>query len=284
MPRFSNSIFNDPHLHEELSTKGYAVRACLSRDQVEELSAGFDQILKALPEGLPNMFWPSGRSSDPAIRNRARNIIESIVPDALKPFFANNAAYFEGGTFLIKPCGEGTALSPHQDSSHVDEEESYSVYAWIPLTDTTVENGALHVLPGSHLFGNRHRSLNVPWAFKGLENELAQYMIPVEMRAGEVCFFEGATIHHSPTNRSPQTRVALNYFIRPSSQQFLHHFRDEKTPDGMVEVYGVSIDFFYNEDFESRPPQEYFLRYEPWSNLELNAETLEVLVNRYRPI
>lgn len=79
MPRFSNSIFNDPNLHGELSTNCYAVRTCLCRHQVEEISAGFDQILKVFPERLPNLFWPSGQSSDPTTRNKARDMIGSIL-------------------------------------------------------------------------------------------------------------------------------------------------------------------------------------------------------------
>jgi hypothetical protein len=69
-------------------------------------------------------------------------------------------------------------------------------------------------------------------------------------------------VHSSPPNLSAQTRVALNYFIKPASQQFLHHFVDGDTPEGKVEVYGVDIDFFYSEDFESRPSKSLFLRYE----------------------
>jgi len=42
----------------------------------------------------------------------------------------------------------------------------------------------------------------------------------------------------------------------------LRHFVDEQTPKGKVEVFGVDIDFFYSEDFESRPPKNLFLRVE----------------------
>jgi hypothetical protein len=161
----------------------------------------------------------------------------------------------------------------------VDESKFFSVYAWIPLSDTNLTNGALHVLPGSHLIGNRHRSLNVPWAFSGMENELSSHMMPVEMKVGQVCFFEGALIHSSPPNLSDEVRVAVNYVIRPSASTFLHHFVDEKTPEGMVEVYGVTIDFFYNEDFEARPPAHLFLRYEKLVNPEQCRQTLRELIS-----
>jgi hypothetical protein len=82
------------------------------------------------------------------------------------------------------------------------------------------------------------------------------------MKKGDVCFFEGALIHSSPPNQTTEVRVAVNYFVKPLDKPFLHYFIDADTPSGKSEVYAVDIDFFYSEDFESRPPQEFFLRYE----------------------
>jgi len=261
-PRFRKPLFKNAAIQEALATKGYVVCPCLSPDDVNLLMNSYEQLLSILPNGLPDTFCPSGRFEDPVLRNFARDSIDAVIPDRLSSFFIDNRASLMGGTFLIKPSGPNTALSAHQDSSHVDESNSFSVYAWIPLVDTTVENGAFHVLPESHLWDNKHRSLNVPWCFSGLEQELQMLSIPVTVKRGEVCFFEGALIHSSPPNKTDDTRVALNYFIKPKSQQFLHHYVDKETPEGMVEVYGVDIDFFYSEDFESRPSKSLFLRYE----------------------
>ncbi len=261
-PRFSEPIFNDSEIQKTLAVSGYVVCPCLSTNEVESLLKSYEELLAMLPNGLPQTFCPSGRFSDPKLRNFARNAIEEVVPERLRSFFIPDRASLMGGTFLMKPPGPATALSPHQDSSHVDESVSFSIYAWIPLVDTTIENGAFHVLPGSHLWGNKHRSLNVPWCFSGLEKNLSELSEPVLVKRGEVCFFEGALIHSSPPNQTTETRVALNYFIKPQTQQFLHHYVDDKTPQGKVEVFGVDIDFFYSKDFESRPDTELFLRYE----------------------
>jgi len=260
--RFNEALFKNAEIQQELALKGYSVQPFLNCTEVTTLLKSYTVLLSMLPDGLPDTFCPSGRFDDPILRNFARDSIDAVVPDRLRSFFIDDSASLLGGTFLIKPSGPNTALSPHQDSSHVDESCSFSVYAWIPLVDTTIENGAFHVLPESHLWGNKHRSLNVPWVFSGCEAELLKLSVPVTIRSGEVCFFEGALIHSSPPNNSNETRVALNYFIKPSNQQFLHHFVDDDTPEGKVEVFGVDIDFFYSEDFESRPNKALFLRYE----------------------
>ncbi|MCF8463391.1 MAG: phytanoyl-CoA dioxygenase family protein [Flavobacteriales bacterium] len=261
-PRFNEPLFKNAAIQEELALKGFSVQPFLHATEVATLLHSYEDLLSMLPDGLPDTFCPSGRFEDPVLRNFARNAIDAVVPSRLNDFFVDGRASLMGGTFLIKPVGANTALSPHQDSSHVDETCSFSVYAWIPLVDTTVENGAFHVIPQSHLWGNKHRSLNVPWCFAGKEDALLRLSEPVTVKCGDVCFFEGALIHSSPPNHSNDTRVALNYFIKPESQRFLHHFVDERTPKGKVEVYGVDIDFFYSEDFESRPNQNLFLRYE----------------------
>jgi hypothetical protein len=278
--RFADILFSNSGLQQEITQLGYAVRDCLTAHEVGKLLQGYGELVSELPSGLPDSFFPSGRIENPRLRNKAREVVDLHVPRAIDHFFADGAYTMDGGTILIKPVGHSTALSPHQDSSHVDESRHFSVYAWIPLTDTTDVNGALHVLPRSHLLGNRHRSLNVPWAFAGMEQMILPDMVSLPMRAGQVCFFEGALIHSSPPNLSDSVRVAVNYLIRPSDSTFLHHFVDGDTPEGMVEVYGVSLDFFYNEDFESRPPAHLLLGHEKAVNAPACRETLRSLIGR----
>ena len=220
--RYGINFFLDKDFQSELAKKGYAIGPLLTPEDVAQLKSDFEEFQKQVPGGIPVQFWPSGRAADPKIRNFARDAIERMVPKRLTQYFNPEVADFVGGTFLIKPPGPKTDLWPHQDSSHVDESQSFSVYAWIPLVDTEVHNGALHVLPGSHLFGNRHRSLNVPWEYEGLQNIMFKYLVPLPMKAGQVCFFDSATIHYSPDNLSDDFRVAVNYFVKPLAEPFLH--------------------------------------------------------------
>ena len=275
--RFGIEFFKDKSIQDEIARVGYVTGPLLKPGDLAQLKEDFNQLRKMVPGDIPIEFWPSGRFEDPKVRNFARDAIEKVLPQRLTRYFDREIADFVGGTCLIKPPGPKTDLWPHQDSSHVDETKSFSVYAWVPLVDTDVNNGALHVLPGSHKFGNIHRSLNVPWQFEGLQKIMFKYLKPLPMKAGEVCFFDSATIHYSPDNKSDDFRVAVNYFVKPLAEPFLHCYIDEQTPKGKVEVYNLSIDYFYDEDFESRPPEEKLLRYEDCRDLELNPEKMEEL-------
>jgi hypothetical protein len=220
--RFKHPFFRDPSLQNEIAQNGYAVRSLLNEIQVAQLKKDFFQLLEMLPEPLPDTHWTSGRVEDTSVRNFARNAIEEIMPFALEKYFDPATTDFIGGIFLAKKPSAISELTAHQDSSHTDETRYPAVYTWVALTDTDVNNGAMHVLPGSHLWGNRHRSLNVPWQFAGMEAKMQPLLKPVQMKAGEVLFFDSAAIHYSSNNMSNEIRPAVNYFIKPKEALSLY--------------------------------------------------------------
>ena len=254
LERFNFPFFRDPALQEELALQGFAIRDLLGEDDILQLRMEFESLISLLPEGLPDTHWTSGRVNDPVFRGLARKAIDAVMPRRLESYFNPESTDFVGGIFLAKKPSPQSELYPHQDSSHTDESRYPAVYAWVPLVDTTLETGAMHILPGSHLWGNRFRSLNIPWKFDGLQPAMFSYLHACHMKAGQVLFFDSAAVHYSSNNMGTNNRPALNYFIKPSEALFLHHFTDEKTPAGMVEVFNVDIDFFYNCDFMQRPP------------------------------
>ena len=252
--RFEYPFFRDPSIQQDIARNGYSVQPLLNTDQVSQLKRDFNSLLEQMNEPLPDSHWTSGRVQDVTIRNFARQAIDRIIPGALEKYFDPDTTDLIGGIFLAKKPSATSELSSHQDSSHTDERHYPSVYAWVALCDTNISNGAMHVLPGSHLWGNRFRSLNVPWLFSGFQKMMTPFLKAIPMRAGEVLFFDSASIHYSSSNRSNEIRPAINFYIKPKEALFLHHFVDEQTPDGKVEVYNVDIDFFYNHDFMLRPP------------------------------
>lgn len=252
--RFDYPFFRDKAVQDEIRKKGYSVQPLLTPDDVAYLNRQFLILLEKLGEPLPDTHWTSGRVENTEIRNFARQSIEGTLPKRLEQYFDPDEVDFVGGIYLAKKPSAISELSAHQDSSHTDESKYPAVYAWVPLADTNERNGAMYILPGSHLWGNRYRSLNVPWAFNGFQEVLNKYLEPVYMKAGDVLFFDSAAIHYSANNLSNEIRPALNYFIKPKKPLFLHHYIDKNTPVGQVEVYHVDIDFFYNCDFMKPPP------------------------------
>lgn len=263
--RYEFKLFSDASIQHEIKAKGYSVQQLLTKEDVVQLNKDFFALLDMIGP-LPDKHWTSGRVEDTRHRNFARQVIHNILPQRLEKFFNPAETDFMGGIFVAKKPSPVSRLYPHQDSSHTDETNYPAVYAWVALTDTTVRNGAMHIVPGSHLWGNKYRSLNVPWLYEGLEEELLKYVVPVPMKAGEVLFFDSAAIHYSTDNLSNDIRPAINFFIKPKQAMFLHHFMNETSPAGKVETYNVDIDFFYNCDFMQRPEAPYkFIGYEDYN-------------------
>ena len=164
------------------------------------MNSALDKYLELNKSKIESYFYTSGRDN---ITNRKLakeltwKLIEKHINDLL-----HVGTYVEGSGFLLKPTGEFSELSPHQDSSLIDETKFFSYFGWIPLQDTNVTNGGITVIPKSHLWGINYRSLDIPWLLKDYENILKKYSIPIEVKAGEILFFETALIHGSLKNIS----------------------------------------------------------------------------------
>jgi hypothetical protein len=109
---------------------------------------------------------------------------------------------------LYKEAG-GRETDPHQDQPFWPIVETDTITAWIPFDDSTLANGAMGYLPGSHRLGLREY-VDI---FSGAgENPLArpelEQMKPVwvEMPAGSVTFHHGLTFHLAKPNTTGTVR------------------------------------------------------------------------------
>ena len=157
----------------------------------------------------------------------------------------------------IKAASDSSIVHPHQDSPVVDERRDYIVQAWIPLSDVNADNGCMHVLPHSHLWGNFQRSLNVKWPFSSCTGTLWKYMMPVALKAGDALCFDPALIHGSRPNISGERRLAMTLVGVPQDIQPVHYYRDRKTGRGKVEVYATDREFWSSGRFLEKPGIQY---------------------------
>jgi phytanoyl-CoA hydroxylase len=151
--------------------------------------------------------------------------IQDLEYDALflaylqKPLFANICAQVYGddrriacmrAMFMNKPAGFGTHLVWHQDRwTNLDRDPQITL--WTALDPATIENGCVHVIPGSHgaLVNPEHGSgfLTAEQTEKILaENE----PVPLELEAGEVVLLHNWLLHSSDVNRSGTPRRAFS--------------------------------------------------------------------------
>ena len=157
-----------------------------------------------------------------------------------------------GTSFFIKEPRNTSFVSWHQDSTYWVLDPADVITAWIALTDSTAENGAMRVIPASHKLEQiPHRDTFSP---ENLLSRGQEIMVEVdernahmlELKAGEMSLHHVRLIHGSDPNPSDKRRIgfAIRYIPTYVRQSAGSH-------DSATLVRGV--DAFHNFDDEQRP-------------------------------
>jgi phytanoyl-CoA hydroxylase len=146
------------------------------------------------------------------------------VVDVVSKIAGAHLAHWDGrvkcmqSMLFLKPPGlQGQAW--HQDERFIPTRDRSLVGAWIALDDATIENGCLWVIPGSHRNGLLYQSQphGRPDEFDPTDEAFGfddSAGVAVEVRTGDVVFFNGYLLHRSLKNRSDHTRRALvNHYM-----------------------------------------------------------------------
>jgi len=154
--------------------------------------------------------------------------IEEPFHDILwNPAFLMPASQLLGGAvrfwhdqLFSKPALHGGVVAWHQDYSYWTRTEPIAhLTCWIGLDDSTVENGCLQYVPGSHrwnllpitgLTGNMDEIMTV----LSPEQKEAFRPVPIELKRGECSFHHSLLVHGSYENRvnRPRRAAVINVF------------------------------------------------------------------------
>jgi len=114
------------------------------------------------------------------------------------------------------PMESRSEIPWHQDLAFLEPEAAQTsmVNFWIPLVDTTVDNGCLEVIEGSHLEGLKEhvQIAGYPDGHIGIREEdlPAGRRLACPARRGDVVVFQHKTIHRSYPNRTSRIRWSLD--------------------------------------------------------------------------
>ena len=142
------------------------------------------------------------------------------------PAWTVPASQLLGGTvrfwhdqLFCKPAGHGGVVAWHQDYSYWTRTAPLAhLTCWIGLDDSTVENGCLEYIPGSHhwellpITGLAGEMEAIRKVLNDQQWEQLQHPVRVELKAGEASFHHPLLVHGSRENRSdrPRRAVVLN--------------------------------------------------------------------------
>lgn len=238
-------IFKDEKHQAFFEKEGYLTIPLLDQNEVAELQAYY----KTLPIKDANGFG-FHVSMDNEDKNLCRKIREKIWGIALpkleqhlkdfKPFVAS---------YVIKDPNPIGVVPAHQDWSFVDkEEEGYcSLTSWIALVDTNIDNGGMGVIRGSHKFMNNKRPSPSPQTPVPLSNHMFSifpYLHTLDVKAGEVLFFDNRTFHASPPNTTDEIRLAAGVGITQKDAQLVHYYMKPDDTFKTMLQYKVDEDFY----------------------------------------
>lgn len=118
-----------------------------------------------------------------------------------------------------KPARSRSYVSWHQDGTYLGlQPMEETLTAWIALSDSLPENGAMQVIPRSHKGGQlMHKATyadgNLLLNGQAIEGISSEVMVTLPLRAGEMSVHDMLLVHGSLPNSSDQPRigVSINY-------------------------------------------------------------------------
>ena len=172
------------------------------------------------------------------------------ILDAVEDVLGPNLLVWSS-SFFIKEARDPAYVSWHQDATYWGLSEPDVVTAWLALTDATVDNGAMRMVPGSHSEQLAHHDTFAPHNLLSRGQEIAVAVdeargIDVVLGAGEMSLHHVRMVHGSPANRSDDRRIGFAIRYVPTYVKQLagesdsallvrgvddyHHFSPERPP------------------------------------------------------
>ena len=195
----------------------------LSATEVEYFRACHDELDRRLG-GRPTAVQKGDRHLDVkwicdlATHPTVLDAVEDIIgPDIL----------IHSSTIFTKYAHDEKFVSWHQDSHYWGLSEPRLVSAWIALTDSTIDNGCLRVLPGTHTRAFEHleapQQTNILSRGQTVTVNVDQ-AIDIVLRAGQMSFHHANLVHGSNPNTStgPRIGVAVRYVATAVKQTKSH--------------------------------------------------------------
>ncbi len=157
-----------------------------------------------------------------------------IVVDAIEDLYGSDL-FCWSSSFFIKEPRNPAYVSWHQDSTYWGLNRADVVTAWIALSPSTKANGAMEVIPGTHLLQQiPHRDTFAKDNLLTRGQEVAVEVDPakavtIELRPGEISLHHVLLVHGSAPNPSDIRRVGFAARYIPTSVKQISGERDSAT-------------------------------------------------------
>jgi hypothetical protein len=210
------------------------------RERLEDFEQGNDKLRKKALNVKSHLLFPW-------LADLVRK--ESIV-DAIEDLYGENLLCW-ASSFFIKDANDPAFVSWHQDSTYWGLSKPDVVTAWVALSESNKANGAMQVVPKTHLLDQiPHRDTFSEHNLLTRGQEVAvdvdeSQAVSIELEPGEMSLHHVRIVHGSPPNASSKRRIGYAIRYIPTYVQQL------EGEDSATLVRG--IDTFNTFEHEPRP-------------------------------
>ena len=233
----------------------------IERDEVERLRAALDQVIaeemeRESDEDLPPEFVFGHARKAAGNQNESRAIHQFLnmwkvrpeyravihnpqITQAVRDLMRVERVRLWHDQVISKPPHDNAHFQCHHDFYFWPLDRPRMISCWLALDDATVDNGCMHVIPGSHRdprFQPAGCDLSEdidlapvplgPGEPGSLYDEVRTWgperAVPVELKAGECMFHHCLNYHMTPKNITDRQRRAFVMIFMPDGTRYNH--------------------------------------------------------------
>jgi hypothetical protein len=233
---------------EQYHREGWVVPAFRLPDaDVAALRDALDALIRANPGVRPEKLVSAHVAGDngEGVRGDARFLALARDPRIVELVAGvlGDDIVLWGCHVFCKPAGDGYETPWHQDGHYWPIRPLANCTVWVALEESTVENGCLRVVPGSHRAHVLHDHLHEERDDLTLNQRLAagsfdeRDAVDIELAPGQMSLHDVYMIHGAAPNRSGKRRTGVALRYMPATSVFERALRPV---DGKS---GVPVDF-----------------------------------------
>jgi hypothetical protein len=247
------NIFVDEQLEQQFRKDGYVKVPFISPEEVAQLKQLFFDTLPQSGGQITSEETGVDQASfitydftfidkNPEYKRKVFELISGYFKPHMDRILANYRPII--ANYIRKQATTGE-VPLHENWAFADEKKCTTVSIWCPLVDSTIENGTLQVVPGSHKRFGEHRGPMVPWELDNIKHEIIdKHLVPLETKAGDCVILDDSIVHYSAINHTNDLRLAIQLICVPQEMPSIHYYMDYQNNPNEIQMLEVNDDFY----------------------------------------